>query len=119
MNESTGLVGRDPLPWACALGPDEGPARLLRWKRLQENASPVAHVRDGHVEVRYQPAPGVLEELTALAAAEQTCCSFVAWAVTTIEGRPVLRVTAPTQDPDAVEPIAALFNAARSDGSTS
>ncbi|SNS95256.1 hypothetical protein SAMN06893096_11184 [Geodermatophilus pulveris] len=51
------------------------------------------------------------EELADLAAAEQTCCSFVAWSVTEVQGHPILRVTAPAGATEAVTPIAALFGA--------
>jgi len=54
----------------------------------------------------------VREELERLAAAEQICCSFVAWTVTEIDGQPVLRVSAPPEAPDAVGPVAALFGVA-------
>lgn len=50
------------------------------------------------------------QELELLAAAEQRCCSFVAWTVAA--DRPVLYVTAPVDNPDAVEPIALLVGAA-------
>jgi hypothetical protein len=55
-----------------------------------------------------------VEELASLAAAEQSCCSFVTWSVTSIEGRPILYVTAPPETPDAVAPIAAMFGATTS-----
>ena len=103
-----------PLPLACTLGPEDGPARLRRWQRLHDIAAPVADLSAGQLEVRYQPVEGVGEELAALAAAERECCSFADWHVTTVEGHPVLRVTAiPGAPDDAVEPIAAMFGAAR------
>lgn len=103
-----------PLPLACDLGPQDGQARLFRWQALHRSAAPTAHLHDGQLEVRYQPGPGVREELSALADAEQVCCSFVTWSVTELEGQPVLRVTAPPEAPAAVEPIAVLFEATRS-----
>ena len=98
-----------PLPLACALGPEDGRSRLLRWQRLHEIAAPVARLDGGRLEVRYQPGQGVCEELASLAAAEQTCCSFVTWTASVIDGCPVLQVTAPSETPHAVAPIAALF----------
>ncbi|WNV77022.1 hypothetical protein [Geodermatophilus sp. DSM 44513] len=59
----------------------------------------------------YEPCPGVRQELADLAAAEQTCCPFVTWTVTEVQGRPVLRVTAPAGAPEVVTPIAAVFQA--------
>jgi len=99
------------LPLACDLGPQDGQARLLRWQALHRVATPTAHLRDGELEVRYPPGPGVHEELVALADAEQECCSFVRWSVTEVAGRAVLRVTAPPATPEAVQPMAALFEA--------
>ena len=101
----------DPLPVACTLGPDDGRSRLLRWQRLRNVAAPVAQVDGGRLEVRYQPRPGVEAELRALAAAEQTCCSFVTWTVSVIDERVVLGVSSPPGLPEAVAPIAALFDA--------
>ncbi len=103
-----------PLPLACTLGPDDGRSRLLRWQRLNRIATHAAHFDDGQLEVRYQPGPGVQEELAALAAAEQECCSFAVWSVSVVGGQPVLNVRAPTGAPDAVAPIAALFGATSS-----
>jgi len=102
---------RTQLPLACTLGPD-GPARLVRWRALHESAAPVTRLLDGQLEVRYRSAPGVQEELKDLAAAEQVCCSFVAWVVSNDSGQPVLRVISPTDSPDALGPIASMFGIA-------
>lgn len=80
-----------------------------RWQQLAESAHPTAR-RSGHrLEVRFENEPGVQQELELLAAAEQQCCSFAAWTVATDE--PILHVTAPVDNPDAVEAIALLFSA--------
>jgi hypothetical protein len=100
------------VPVACTLGPDDGQARLRRWQRLNEAATSSARVVAGTLQVRYQPGPGVQEELTDLAAAEQTCCSFVSWSVINSDGQPVLLVSAPANARDAVAPITAMFGAA-------
>jgi hypothetical protein len=100
------------LPVACTLGPDDGRGRMLRWQRLDQRAAPVARLVDGQLEVRYRPGEGIQEELAELAAAEQICCSFATWEVSSVKGQPVLRVTASAEDPDAVGAIAALFGAA-------
>lgn len=82
-----------------------------RWQALAEQGRPSAR-RSGHrLEVRYQPAPGVRDELEALADAERRCCSFVAWNVSLDGQHPVLRVTADPSAPDDIAPIAALFEA--------
>ncbi len=97
------------LPVACRLGPEEGSARLRRWKALADRGRPIAR-RDGdRLEVRYAAEAGVLHELEALAAAERRCCSFVSWSVTRDGDRAVLHVTADASAPDRVAAIAALF----------
>lgn len=55
---------------------------MRHWQALSEQGQPSAR-RDGHLlEVRYRPAPGVPEELEALAAAKRKCCLLLAWDVT-------------------------------------
>lgn len=100
------------LPAACNLGPDDGLARLRRWQHLADTANPIAVRAGSQLKVRYEPGPGVQEELEALAAAEAECCSFVGWSVTLDGAVPVLLVTGEPDTPDAVAPIAALFGAA-------
>jgi hypothetical protein len=107
----TDLSSRAPLPLACTLGPQDGRDRVQRWQELHRSAPPVSSLRDGVLTVRYTHAPGVLAELRALAAAEQTCCAFVDWSVARVGGEDVLTVRAPAGQPEAVAPIAALFAA--------
>ncbi len=107
--ERSGAPATAELPAACTLGPDDGAMRIDHWQALADTATPSAR-RVGHqLEVRYQPGPGVREELEALAAAEAKCCSFVTWAVTQESDHPVLYVTADPRTPDDVAPIASLF----------
>lgn len=109
--DTRGNAARAELPLACALGPDDGPARMRRWQALAQKGRPSAR-RSGHrLEVRYQPEPGVRDELEALATAERECCAFVAWDVSQDGRHPVLHVTADPSAPDDVVPIAALFGA--------
>jgi hypothetical protein len=100
---------RTVLPLACTLGPDDGLARVVRWRALRESAAPVTRLLDGQLEVHYRSAPGVQEELQDLAAAEQVCCSFVTWVVSNDHGQPVLRVISPADSPEALGPIAGMF----------
>lgn len=99
------------LPLACTLGPDDGPARMRRWQVLADKGHPIAQRTAHQLEVRYQPEPGVRDELEALAAAERECCKFVAWDVIQDGQHPVLLVTADPSTPDDIAPIAALFGA--------
>ncbi len=99
------------LPLACTLGLADGAERFRRWRELAAEAAPVARRTEGRLEVRYQPGPGIFDELRALAAAEAECCAFVAWAVTEQAGDPTLVVSAPPDAPSNIEPIAKLFRA--------
>lgn len=100
------------LPVACTLGRSDGPARLQRWQHLRQMAAPTTRHANGELEVRYSPGKHVLAELQDLVAAERECCAFVTWAVSEDQGQPVLRVTAPRDSPQDIEPIAALLAAA-------
>jgi hypothetical protein len=104
-------AGRAELPLACTLGPADGAERSRRWRQLAAETAPAARRTEGRLEIRYQPGPGVLDELRALVAAEAECCSFVDWAVTEQAGYPTLIVSAPADAPDKIEPIAAMFKA--------
>jgi hypothetical protein len=112
MDGASDSTPRATLPIACELGPSDGPERLRRWQRLRDTAGPVARLDGRRLEVRYQPRPGVHEELQELAAAEQQCCAFVSWSVQAVDDEPVLHVTAPPETPEAIAPIAALFDVA-------
>jgi hypothetical protein len=90
---------------------------MLRWRRLHDRAAPDARLAGRRLEVRYQPDAGVEQELAELAAAESACCAFVAWSVTSTNGKFTLQVSAPAGAPDALTPIAALFGL--SDGTPS
>lgn len=81
----------------------------MRWRALHEQASPVVSREALYLEVRYAATPGGYAELVALAAAEQECCGFVTWSVSLDADIPVLTVTAPEDDPAALDAIAALF----------
>jgi hypothetical protein len=110
--DKVGTSEPDELPVACTLGADDGAQRMQQWKALSVKGSASAS-RDGHqLVVAYRPAPGVREELEALAAAERECCSFVAWTVSQEVDRVVLRVTADPSSPDDVAAIAGVFGAA-------
>ena len=99
------------LPIACTLGPDDGPARMRRWRALVDAAHPIASREGRTLELRFKLGAGVHAELVDLAAAEQECCPFVVWTMTEVDGHPALQVVANPDSPDDVAPIAALFGA--------
>jgi hypothetical protein len=85
---------------------------MRRWQRLADAAAPATRLTEHQLEVRYQPGPGIFDELQSLARAENECCSFVAWAVTEQAGIPTLTVTADPDTPESITPIAMLFGVA-------
>jgi len=99
------------LPIACTLGPDDGAARIQRWKALSAQGRPSARSSGHLLEVRYEPEPGLREELQALAAAERRCCSFTEWEVTHEEDHVILHIRADPARPDDIAVFAALFRA--------
>lgn len=94
---------------ACTLGPDDGRARMRRWKSLADLAHPVAHRAGGVLRVVYDDLPGVAGELRALAAAERECCSWGDWRVHAEGGGQVLEVEAGPGAEDALAALAGLF----------
>jgi len=103
---------RSELPLACTLRPEEGAERLRRWQQLAAAAAPAARLAGHQLVVRYQPGPGVLEELRSLARAEAGCCAFAEWAVTERDGFLILIVAAEPDAPERIAPIADLFGVA-------
>ena len=99
------------LPLACTLGPDDGAARLRRWRALAAKSPPRAERSGNTLEVRWQLQAGVKDELQALAAAERQCCSFLRWTVSSEGADAILRVTADESGRSDMAPIAALFGA--------
>jgi hypothetical protein len=102
-------VAQTELPIACTLGPADGRDRIARWRALHEQARPTATRDAGRLELRYAAGPGTYDELTALVAAERDCCGFVAWSASLDGDVPVLTVTAPADEPTALDAIAALL----------
>jgi hypothetical protein len=97
----------DELPVACTLGPADGRDRIAQWRALRERAGAEVRREGAVLTLRFEPQPGVLEELSGLAAAEAECCGFVTWHAALDDGAPTLTVTG--DDPAAVDAIAALF----------
>jgi hypothetical protein len=104
-------VAQTDLPIACTLGPADGRDRIARWRALHDLGTPVVTREPSRLEARYDGKPGVREELAELVAAESQCCGFVEWSATEVGGVPTLVVTAPTDQPDALDAIVALLEA--------
>lgn len=90
------LLPRRPAPVqapvACALEGSEVDARIDAWRDALRDAGRREAIPGG---LRLTVAPASLADITALAAAEQGCCPFFAFAIT-LDGRgAALEVTAP------------------------
>lgn len=93
-------------PVACTLSADVVPDRLDDWSQLlaQRSTAPVRRVGDGtgSVTVRFPPDPTLTRTAAGLVAAEQACCTFIAFslridqtgteltATTALDGLPVI-----------------------------
>jgi hypothetical protein len=97
---NAGMVGR---PAASSRGVQHcvGPVPCWSWSWVANGRAPGRQRADHR-------AP------SEVSTAEQSCCSFVTWNVTAIEGRQVLYVTAPSETPEAVVPTGAMFGATTS-----
>jgi hypothetical protein len=82
----------DPVPVACTLGSADLAARYSRWEQLVARAmTGRAETADG-LRLCFRREPDAEEELRALAAAENECCPWAAWAVWADSGQIVLDV---------------------------
>jgi len=99
------------LPVACTLGPDDGAARLRRWRALAARCPPRVARAAGQLELRWRLDLDAARELDALATAERECCGFASWTVIRDGADTILRVTADPGRPDDVAAIEHLFDA--------
>lgn len=96
------MRGQD-VPIACSLEPVDLDERRAQWLALAERAMIERQNVANGVRLRYRPLAGIEDELTALAAAEQDCCAFADWTVTTAGDEVVLDVTAQGQGIEVVQ----------------
>lgn len=94
-------------PIACALAPEMVAQRIDDWRSLLASASH-RHEFDGGVMVRFPPGPERAAEIGALAAAEQSCCSFFTFTLRIDHAATDLTITTA---PDAKPLVDALFGA--------
>lgn len=92
---------------ACTLqGPDATAERLGEWADVMVHVTSRSAV-DGGVRLQLDPS-APLDHIVVLAAAEQRCCAFFAFALTIDARGAALEVRAPV---DAQAVLAALFDA--------
>ena len=97
---------RESPPIACTLQPSEMTGRMADWQALvaRSESPPVAVA--GGVTVRFPADPELAAAVGALAAAEQSCCSFFTFGVRMDHTGTELTVTAPAE---AATLVGALF----------
>lgn len=93
---------------ACTLPADEMPDRLQDWQAVLAHVTHRERTPDGGLWLSLDTGV-LLGELVRLAAAEQGCCAFFAFAITVDDGGIALEVRAPD---DASELITAVFGEA-------
>lgn len=82
----------EPDAVACALSSGDLAARYSRWEQLAARAmTRRAETADG-LRLCFRREPGAEQELRALAAMENECCAWAAWAVRADSGQIVLDV---------------------------
>ena len=91
-----GPAGTDtgPVPVACSLGSAGLAAQAGRWARLAARAMAGRIETEHGLRIRFRPEPGTEEELRALVAVENECCSWATWTVETRPDHVVLDVRA-------------------------
>ena len=106
MTTQSGTADEDDgtVPVACRLTPADQAAQNGRWEQLAAEALiGRAQSADG-LRLSFRGEPGVEQQLRQLAAAENQCCPWADWTVTTRTGQIVLDVRA------AGEGVAALHS---------
>ena len=91
-----GSAGTDtgPVPVACSLGSAGLAAQTGRWERLAARAMAGRIETEHGIRIQFRPGPGTEEELRALVAVENECCSWATWTVETSPDHVVLDVRA-------------------------
>jgi hypothetical protein len=79
---------------ACTLTPADLAAQARRWVRLAARAMTRRAETAHGLRIFFRPEPGAEEELRALVAVENECCSWADWTVREDAGQIVLDVRA-------------------------
>ena len=79
-------------PVACSLTSADMAARVGRWRRLAVRAMTGRTETADGLRIRFRADPGVEDELRDLAAGENDCCPWAAWAVKTAGHEVVLEI---------------------------
>lgn len=95
-----------PVPVACTLASPGLAAQAARWQRLAARAMiERAETGDG-LRLSFRVGPGVEEELRALVAVENECCSWAHWTLRAAPGQVVLDVRS---EADGIAALRGMF----------
>ena|SRR5947207_6534434 len=92
---------------ACSLAAEQLPERRRRWRALTERSLVGRTAIPDGVGLNFRAAPGVEQELRALAELERGCCAFATFEVSTSGGHVTLEVTSAG---DGVAAVRELFS---------
>jgi len=98
-------------PVACSLGQSDLARRADRWQALTSSALSNASRTESGVRLVFDAAPGVADELEALAALERDCCAFATWSLRADGSEVTLEVSGDGEA--AVTAIQSMFAALR------
>src|SRR4051812_35375952 len=90
---------------ACSLSTEAMPERRRRWLAPSARALAGRAPIEGGLRLTFRAAPGVAEELQALAALERDCCGFATFEVSEDHGRVTLDVTSSGEGMAAVQQL--------------
>jgi hypothetical protein len=90
---------------ACSLDAGGQRDRLVEWAELLGNASTSSPKADG-ARYRFEASDELERQIRALAAAEQACCSFLDFEISSAAGTIELTVTSPA---DGLEALRIVF----------
>lgn len=89
-----------PIAIACTLSPEQVPGRVDEWRALVAEAT----ARDGGT-LRFPPSPELAAKVGALAASEQSCCSFLTFDIHIDATGTTLTVGAPDEASSLVDAL--------------
>jgi hypothetical protein len=104
-------------PVACSLSQTDLALRAERWNALADRAQGRVSRTGNGLRLTFAAAPGVADELEALAGLERDCCAFASWSVSTDGDRLALDVTA--EDRVAIGAVQAMFDTLPTQGEPS
>ncbi len=94
------------IPVACTLGRGDLAVQGTRWRRLRSEAGLDRLALDDGLRLTFRDEPRVEQELRALTAVENECCSWATWDVARDDGVLVMEARATG---DGVAALQAMF----------